>query len=92
MDTRKTDKSAANEPERLAKEQARKKALFDREQVIEETERVAQAKRAEKRAVEEAEQLANEQARKKTWLAREKAIAEATEARRARENINREGE
>ncbi len=92
MDTRQTDKRAAKEAERLAKEQANKKAWFAREKAVEEAQKVAQAKRAEKRAVEEAEQLSNEQARKKIWLAREKAIAEATEARRARENKNREGE
>ena len=92
MDTRQTDKRAAKEAERLAKEQANKKAWFAREKAVEEAQKVAQAKRTEKRAVEEAEQLSNEQARKKIWLAREKAIAEATEARRARENKNREGE
>ena len=92
MDTRQTDKRAAKEAERLAKEQARKKTWLAGEKAIEEAQKVAQAKRAEKRAVEEAEQLAKEQARKKTWLAQEKAIAEATEARKARENKNREGE
>jgi len=49
-------------------------------------------RQTDKRAAEEAERLAEEQARKKTWLAQEKAIAEATEARRAREDRNREGE
>ena len=49
-------------------------------------------KQTDKGAAEEAERLAKEQARKKTWLAQEKAIAEATEARRTRENRNREGE
>jgi hypothetical protein len=92
MDTRQTDKRAAKEAERLAKEQARKKTWLAQEKAIEEAQKVAQAKRAEKRVVEEAEQLANEQARRKTWLAQEKAIAEATAARRARENKNREGE
>ena len=92
MDTRQTDKRASGEAERLAKEQARKKAWLAKEKAIDEAQEVAQAKRAEKRAVEEAEQLANEQARKKTWLAQEKVIAEATEARRARENKTREGE
>ena len=49
-------------------------------------------RQTDKRAPEEAERLTKEQARKKTWLAQEKVIAEATEARRARENKNREGE
>ncbi len=92
MDMRQTDKRAAEEAERLAKEQARKKTWLAQEKAIDEAQKVVQAKRAEERAVEEAKQLANEQARKKTWLAQEKVIAEATEARRARENRNREGE
>ena len=76
------DKQSVKEPERLAKEQARKKASFDMEQVIEETERVDKAKRAEKSAAAEPERLAKEQARKKAFLAKEQAIAEAEEARK----------
>ncbi len=66
--------------------QLRKEAGLTREKVIEEAQKVAEAKRAEKRSTEEAEQLAKEQARKEAWLARERAIEEARKARKARES------
>jgi hypothetical protein len=91
MDARQSDKEAAKEVERLAKEQVRKKAWFAREKAMEEAQEIARAKRKEKRAVEEAQQLDRGQARKKDWLAREQAIVEATEARRFSENNSREG-
>jgi hypothetical protein len=65
------DKHLIKEAERQAKEQ-----------VIEEAQRVDEAKRAEKRLAEEPEQLAKEQARKKALFAKEQAIVEAQEARK----------
>ena len=79
------DKRLTKKAEQLAKEQARKKASFDREQVIEEAQRVDEAKRAEKRLAEEPGQLAREQARKKAFLAKEQAIVEAQEARKLKD-------
>ncbi|MFC2024244.1 hypothetical protein ACFLTJ_01515, partial [Chloroflexota bacterium] len=81
----------AEEPAQLAKEQARNKASHDREQVIEDTQRVDKAKRAEKHLAEEPAQLAKEQARNKAYLAQEKATAEAQVARKARESKKLEG-
>jgi len=91
LDAKQTDKRAAKEAEKLAKEEVRRKAWFAREQAMEEAQEIARAKRKEKLAAEEAQQLAKEQARKKDWLAREQAIAEATEARRIRESNSQEG-
>ena len=85
MKPRQTDKRLVKEAERLAKEQARKKASFDREQVIEEAQRVDEVKRSEKRLAEESERLAREQARKKAFLAKEQAIVEAQEARKLKD-------
>ncbi len=76
------DKSPAKEPGQLAKEQTRKKAAFDREQAIEETERADKAKRTVKGAPAETDRLAEERARKKTFLANEQAIVETQEARK----------
>ncbi|MFC2024469.1 hypothetical protein ACFLTJ_02695 [Chloroflexota bacterium] len=53
MKPQQADKHLAKEAERQAKEQARKKASYDREQVMQETQRVEEAKRAEKRLAEE---------------------------------------
>ena len=44
MKPRRVDKRSVKEPERLAKEQARKRASFDRERVIEETEEARKLK------------------------------------------------
>ena len=82
MKPRQANKRLEKEAERLTKEQTRKKASFSREQVIEGTQKVAEAKRKEKRATEEIEQLAKEQTRKKANLAREQAIVEAQEAKK----------
>ena len=82
MKPRRADKRSVKEPERLAKEQARKKASFGREQVIEEAQKERDIKRSEKRDTEEIEQSAREQARREAYLAREKATAEAQEARK----------
>jgi hypothetical protein len=79
------DKRLTKKAEQLAKEQARKKASFDREQVIEETERVDKPKRSEKRLAQEHEQLAREQERKKAFLTKEQAIVEAQEARKIKD-------
>ncbi len=78
------EKQSAIETERLAQEQVRKKAYLAREQVLEDTRKVTDARRAEKRAAEEIEQQAKEQARKEALLAREQAIAEDQEARRGK--------
>ena len=91
MKPRQADKHLAKEAERQAMEQARKKASYDREHAIEETERIGEAKRAEKRLAEEPEQLAKEQARKEAWLARERAIEEAQKARKTKESKKLEG-
>lgn len=85
MNPQQTDKHSAKEAERQAKEQVRRKASYDKEQVIEETHRLDKAKRDEKRLAEEPEQLAKEQARKEAWLTRERANEEAQKARKARE-------
>jgi hypothetical protein len=82
MNSGRADKWSENNPERLTKEQARKKASFDREQAIEEGQRVDAAKRAEKRAAEEPERLTKEQARKKASFDREQAIEEGQKARK----------
>jgi hypothetical protein len=82
MKPERANKWSAKETGQLAKEQARKKASFDREQVIEEAQRVGKAKRAEKSAAEEPERLAKEQARKKASFDREQVIEEAQEARK----------
>jgi hypothetical protein len=79
------DKRLTKKAEQLAKEQARKKASFDREQVIEEAQKLDEAKRAEKRVAEEHEQLAKEQARRKAFFAKEKAIVEAQEAKKLKD-------
>ena len=79
------DKRLTKKAEQLAKEQARKKASFDREQVTEEAQRVDEAKRAEKRVAEEPERLAKEQARKKASFDREQVIEEAQEARKLKD-------
>jgi hypothetical protein len=47
MKPRQTDKRLVKEPERLAKEQARKKASFDREQAIEEAQEARKLKAKE---------------------------------------------
>jgi hypothetical protein len=70
------DKRLTKKAEQLAKEQARKKASFDREQVTEEAQKLDEAKRAEKRVAEEPERLAKEQARKKASFDREQVIEE----------------
>lgn len=76
------DKSSVKEPGQLAKEQTRKKASFDREQAIEETERVDKAKRAVRNAPAEAERLARDETRKKAFFANEQAIAKTQETRK----------
>ena len=70
------------EPDLLAKEQARKKANLDREGAIEKASSARKAKRSEKRAVEESEQSARRQLRREAYLASEQKTADAQEARR----------
>ncbi len=67
MEPRQEDKHLAKGAEQ-AKKQSRRKASYDREQVIEEAQGVDKAKRAEKHLAEEPEQLAKEQARKKPHM------------------------
>lgn len=83
MGSNQKDKQIAKEAERLSREKARKEAWFTKEKTIEDSQRIAEARRAEKRTAEEAEQLNKEQARKEIWLARERAIEEAQKVRRA---------
>ena len=71
------EKRAAEEAERLSKEQVRKKAYLDREQPIEEARKERGTKQSEKHAAEEIEELAKDQARREAYFAREQAIAEA---------------
>ena len=71
MKPRQSDKHLVKEAERRANEQ-----------VIEEAQRVDEAKRSEKRLAQEHEQLAREQERKKAFLTKEQAIVEAQEARK----------
>jgi len=85
MGSNQKDKQIAKEAERLAREKARKEAWFAKEKAIEDSQRLAEARRAEKRTAEEAEQLNKEHARKETWLARERAIEEAQKVRKATE-------
>jgi hypothetical protein len=47
MKSRRADKRSEKNPERLTNEQARKKVSFDREQTIEEGQKLDEAKRAE---------------------------------------------
>jgi hypothetical protein len=84
MTPERKDEPLAERPGELAKEQARKKASFAREQAIEETERVDKAKRAVKNAPAEAERLTKEQARKKAFIANEQAIEETERVDKAK--------
>ena len=79
---KRVEKRVAEEAERLAGEQERKKAYLAREQAIEEAQKEKGTRRSEKRVIEEVEQLARDQARREAYLAREKTTAEAQEARK----------
>ena len=81
-EAKRVKKRAAEEAERLARDQERKKAYLSSEKAIEEAQKEKETKRLEKRAAGEAKQSAREQARREAYLAREKAIAEAEEARK----------
>ncbi len=80
-ETKRAEKSKAEEVELLAKDQVRKKAYLAREQEIEKGQKAKAAKRGENHASEEIKELAREKARKEAYTVREKAIAEALETR-----------
>jgi hypothetical protein len=79
------EKRDAEDAQRLAKEQERKKAYLAREQAIEKASQSRHVERAEKRASEEAGQLVRDEARKKAYSDKETAMAEARESKKLRD-------
>jgi len=80
--TKESEKCAAEEPGRLAKDQARREVNLDREQAIEKDLTERKTKQSEKQATEEIEQSARNQARRKAYLDKEQAMVESQEARK----------
>ena len=70
---KRVEKRVAEEPGRLAQEQARMKDTSAREQAIAEDLKERETERAEKRAAEQTLRSANDQARRKETLARDQA-------------------
>jgi hypothetical protein len=81
-ETERAGKHAAEEAERITKEQERKKAYLLREGAIEKASKARKTRRIEKRAAEEIGQSAKDQARKKVYFAKEQATADAQKARK----------
>lgn len=79
------EKRDAEQAQRQAKEQERKKAYLAKEQSIEKASQSRQAAQGEKRAAEEAVQLARGEARKKAYSDRETAMAEARESKKLKD-------
>ncbi len=81
-DDKRSGKRAAEEAERITKEQLRKRAYLVKEETIEKASKARKTRQMEKQTAEEIRQSDKDQTRKKIYFAKEQALAEAQEARK----------